>query len=439
MKEQTGSEFLGNEAEKYPPTGMYYDTQGVLHKLDDKFGHEQNMSPENSPGLIPETVINPETRKSPEASEVVAGLALIGIGIFAAKKVWDWKGMEIKGKIDVAASSVIDRVIKHAEGKLDQVLGLNQEGVATAFRGGTVLAGDRRPGNVDSAQTDRERLEQQLRDRAKKAGLDEDEFIRFVMKPKDGNDTPGVHSPKGGVGDTREERDTVKTTLESIGVDFEGASKTPNLDTTNIFDFIKPEFYELIDKRNSKFANLADVDPNLSKELQDMDDQSQGEVMEIIRTLKPEDRAKLSMAFLKINLMDGKEGAPQEQKVESPREKPEDIIMSPEFFKRATRETILGIHRHIADAQYNNRNVNNHLGEYRLGYFGPAERGNYGKNGVGDRYEYSARQALENYRNDRPEEYKRLYLEYLKKGSSVLELNPEQNSKTEGDEDADCC
>lgn len=59
-------------------------------------------------------------------AEVLGVTAVLGITAFAAKKFWDKKGPEIKGKLDTASSEVIDACIAKGKDAIMSKLGLSK-------------------------------------------------------------------------------------------------------------------------------------------------------------------------------------------------------------------------------------------------------------------------------------------------------------------------
>ena len=219
----------------------------------DLFDNITSMNQE-TPNVIPEKQEKPKSEfvSSDEGrvekineGTVLGTIAIIGVGVFAAKKFWDWKGEEIKKQVSPMVDEAIDKVLNNAKGKLFET-------ISSTFQSGKKL-----DEKLISKSTD-------------SAGKSEDKKVF-----EDG--------------------------FSGLGVDAKVAAEGKK---ESIFNDI---FLNKLQKQGERFGALADEDPVFAAEVNSLSLQNQEDIMSFVRSLDTDTRGKISLAFLSGNLQAAEE------------------------------------------------------------------------------------------------------------------------------------
>ncbi|MSR71577.1 MAG: hypothetical protein EXS50_02845 [Candidatus Taylorbacteria bacterium] len=171
---------------------------------------------------------------------VLGTLVLVGIGAFAVKKLWDWKGAEVKKQASPVVNEAIDRVLNKAKKRLF-------EAIDPAFQDG------------------------------------ETSGEKPISKPEDANRKSG-------------DKRVFEANFSGLGVDVQGAAEGKKEAVFN------DTFLGKLQRQEERFGALADEDPAFAAEMNYLSLQSQEEIMSFVRNLDPDTRGKISLAFLSGNL-----------------------------------------------------------------------------------------------------------------------------------------
>jgi len=188
-----------------------------------------------------------QLEKGPSGAEVLAGLGLLAVGAFAAKKAWDLNFGGVKDKIHSAADELLTGVINKGKGELNRALNLNSDLINEA------------------RQTEANPNKLQLK--------------------RNSPDYKGV----------------IKQGLSSAGINPDAVRG--NINTAKPEEVIPQSIFDLMAERDYRFAQMADIDSSFASEMKQLSEESQGEIMEIIRSLDLETRGVVSAAFVSSELI----------------------------------------------------------------------------------------------------------------------------------------
>ncbi len=171
---------------------------------------------------------------------VLGTFVLAGIGAFAAKKFWDWKGDMIRKKAGPIADEAIDKVLNKAKSRFFQT-------VDESFLSANVVDKNIKPEPIVSNYTNKD-------------------------------------------------KNVFESHISGLGIDTKGTA-TGKMENIN-----NSAFFGKLQNMDERFGALADEDPAFAAEMSLISAESQEQIMSFVRDLDPDTRGKISLAFLSGNL-----------------------------------------------------------------------------------------------------------------------------------------